>query len=284
MSVVIERCPGLNRRSWAICLPAWLRLLKPRHCPLSFSILHQRWWAEGTQFQKLLGLMAAAFKVTPFGLLHMRPLQWWLKTKGFSPRGNPLRMIKVTGWCFRALDMWRKPWFLSQGPELGVSCRHVMLTTDSSLTGWGMVMSGHTACGLLSGRNLTWHFNCLEMLAVFRALKFFLPDMRDAHWQHIGGLLYQPPGGLRSRPLHKLENLILLWSQDKLLSLRVIYIPVRRYLISQVGGTIFHPRPELWKLWVSLLRGHNSWLLVSQPRLLRPSSNPELLLRGNCTA
>ncbi len=72
------------------------------------------------QFQRLLGLMAAAFKVTPFGLLHMRPLQWWLKTKGFSPRGNPLRIIKVTGWCFRALDMWRKPWFLSQGPELGV--------------------------------------------------------------------------------------------------------------------------------------------------------------------
>ncbi len=40
------------------------------------------------QFQILLGLMAVASNVIPFGLLYMRPLQWWLKSKGFSPRGN----------------------------------------------------------------------------------------------------------------------------------------------------------------------------------------------------
>ncbi len=66
------------------------------------------------QFQRLLGLMAAASNMIPISLLYMRPLQWWLKTKGFSPRGNPLRMIKVTRQCLRALDMWRQPWFLSQ--------------------------------------------------------------------------------------------------------------------------------------------------------------------------
>ncbi|KAL0187220.1 hypothetical protein M9458_018890, partial [Cirrhinus mrigala] len=64
------------------------------------------------QFQRLLGLMAAASNVVPFGLLYMRPLQWWLRTKGFSPRGNPFRMIKVTRRCLRALDMRKKPWFL----------------------------------------------------------------------------------------------------------------------------------------------------------------------------
>ncbi len=41
------------------------------------------------QFQKLLGLMSAASNVIPFDLLYMRPLEWWLKTKGFSPRGKP---------------------------------------------------------------------------------------------------------------------------------------------------------------------------------------------------
>ncbi len=102
-----------------------------------------------------------------FGLLYMRPLQWWLKTKGFSPRGNPLRMIKVTRRCLHALDMWRKPWFLSQGPVLGAPCCCVMLVTDTSLTSWGVVMNGHFACGVWSVRHLTWHINCLEMLAVF---------------------------------------------------------------------------------------------------------------------
>ncbi len=48
------------------------------------------------EFQRLMGLMAAASNVIPIGLLYMRPLQWWLKTKGFSPRGKLLRMIKVT--------------------------------------------------------------------------------------------------------------------------------------------------------------------------------------------
>ncbi|KAL0152850.1 hypothetical protein M9458_051844, partial [Cirrhinus mrigala] len=133
------------------------------------------------QFQRLLGLMAAASNVIPFGLLYMRPLQWWLKTRGFSPRGNPLRMIKVTRRCLRALDMWRKPWFLSQGPALGAPCRRVTLATDASLTGWGAVMSGHPARGLWSGHQLTWHINCLEMLAVFQGLKHFLPDLRDRH-------------------------------------------------------------------------------------------------------
>ncbi|KAI2665989.1 Transposon Ty3-G Gag-Pol polyprotein [Labeo rohita] len=133
------------------------------------------------QFQQLLGLMAAASNVIPFGLLYMRPLQWWLKSKGFSPRGNPLRMIKVTRRGLRALDMWRKPWFLNQGPVLGAPCRRVTLATDASLTGWGAVMSGRPAQGLWTGRHLSWHINCLEMLAVFRELKYFLPDLRDRH-------------------------------------------------------------------------------------------------------
>ena len=40
------------------------------------------------QFQRLLGLMAAASNIIPLGLLHMRPLQWWLKAKGFFPQGE----------------------------------------------------------------------------------------------------------------------------------------------------------------------------------------------------
>ncbi|KAL0183550.1 hypothetical protein M9458_019246, partial [Cirrhinus mrigala] len=204
------------------------------------------------QFQQLLGLMAAASNVIPFGLLYMRPLQWWLKTRGFSPRGNPLRMIKVTRRCLRALDMWRNPWFLSQGPVLGAPCRRVTLATDASLTGWGAVMSGHTARGLWRGHQLTWHINCLEMLAVFQALKHFLPDLRDRHvlvrTDNTSVVSYiNHQGGLGSRPLYKLAHQILVWSQGKLLSLRAVYLP--GYL--NVGADILSrqgPRPGEWML------------------------------------
>ncbi len=218
------------------------------------------------QFQRLLGLMAAASNVIPFGLLYMRPLQWWLKTKGFSPRGNPLRMIKVSRRCVRALDMWRKPWFLNQGPVLGAPCRQLSLATDASLTGWGAVMSGRSARGLWSGRHLIWHINCLEMLAVFRALKFFLPDLRGHHvlvrTDNTAVVSYiNHQGGLRSRPLYKLAHQILLWSQDKFLSLRALYIP--GYL--NVGPDVLSrqgPRPGEWMLHPEVVK--QIWRLFYQ--------------------
>ncbi len=60
------------------------------------------------QFQKLLGLMSAASNVIPFGLLYMRPLQWWLKTShdyGHAAMPTCLRHVEETlvlcpkGWC-----------------------------------------------------------------------------------------------------------------------------------------------------------------------------------------
>ncbi|KAI2646282.1 enzymatic polyprotein [Labeo rohita] len=204
------------------------------------------------QFQRLLGLMAAASNVIPFGLLYMRPLQWWLRTKGFSPRGNPFHMIKVTWQCLLALDMWKKPWFLSQGPVLGAPCRRVMLATDASLTGWGAVMSGHPARGLWSGRHLTWHINCLEMLAMFRVLKHFLSDLIGCHvlvcTDNTEVVYYiNHQGGLRSRPLYKLAHQILVWSQDRLLSLRAVHVPGHL----NIGADILlrqGPRPGEWML------------------------------------
>ncbi|KAI2645815.1 ORF V: Enzymatic polyprotein [Labeo rohita] len=180
------------------------------------------------QFQRLLGLMAAASNVIPFGLLYMRPLQWWLRTKGFSPEGKPVLHDQGTRQCLRALDMWKKPWFLSQGPVLGAPCRRITIATDASLTGWGAVMSGHPARGLWSSRHLTWHINCLEMLAVFRALKHFLPDLIGHH------------------VLVCTDNTAV----DKLLSLRAVHVPGHLNMGADIllrqglrpGEWMLHPR------------------------------------------
>ncbi len=47
------------------------------------------------------------------------------------------------------------------------------------------------------------------------------------------------------------------WFQDliSLLDGSPWEIPVRRDLLSQTEGMLFHPRPKLWKLWVWPLRG-----------------------------
>ncbi len=77
--------------------------------------------------------------------------------------------------------MWKKPWFLSQGPVLGASCRRRMLTTDASLMGKGAILEGRSSQGLWKDQYFSWHINHLEMLVVFLALKNFLADLRGHH-------------------------------------------------------------------------------------------------------
>ncbi len=87
------------------------------------------------------------------------------------------------------------------------------------------------------------------MLAVFRV---FLPDLRGHHvlvrtnnTAVVSYIIHQ--GGLRSRPLYKLAHQILLWSQDKFLLLRALFIP--GYL--NVGPDVLSrqgPRPGEWML------------------------------------
>ncbi len=130
----------------------------------------------------------------------------------------------------RALVMWKKPWFLSKVPVLGASCRHKMLMTDASLTGWGAILEGRSSQGLWKDHHLSWHINRLEMLAAFLALKDFLADLRGhhvlVHSDNTSVVSYiNHQGGLRSRPLCKLACQILLWSQGKLLYPRAAYIP-----------------------------------------------------------
>ncbi len=95
------------------------------------------------QFQKLLGLMAAAFNVIPEG----KP----------DPHDQGHAAMPT---CLRHVVLF-------SGPGAGSSLSPRNASAGRVPHGWGAVMSGHPACGLWSGRHLTWHINCLEMLAVF---------------------------------------------------------------------------------------------------------------------
>ncbi len=180
--------------------------------------------------RRLLGLMAAASPVLPLGLLHMRPFLWWMKELRLHPTVPATRLIRVSRSCCRPLLMWRDPVFLRRGVRMGAIHRRHMITTDASMTGWGAVFEGRPASGEWKEEFLSWHINCLELRAVFLALKYFLPVLRGYHIivrtdnmavvSHINR-----QGGSRSRTLDRLARRLLLWSQDKFLSLRVVHVP-----------------------------------------------------------
>ncbi len=102
-------------------------------------------------FKKLLGLMAAASNVITLACCTWDPCSGGSGPQGFL-RGATNFAWSRSRLC--ALDMWKKPWFLSQGPVLGAPCHRVMLTMDAFLTGWEAVMSGRSAQGLWEGPHL----------------------------------------------------------------------------------------------------------------------------------
>ncbi len=152
------------------------------------------------KFQRLLGLMASASAVCHLGLLHMRPLQLWLKTRVPWTAWTSGRLsIAVTCGCIEALAPWRNPDLFSRGVPLGLVTSRVVVTTDASTLGWGAVCEGMPASGRWSEPQIRWHINRLELEAVFLALKEFraqleLATCTDSHRQHVCSFVHKSPG------------------------------------------------------------------------------------------
>lgn len=127
--------------------------------------------------------------------------------------------------------------------------------------GWGAVFQGHLTFGVWSEVQRGWHINRLELLAVLLALKRFLPYLKGYHvlirtdnMTVVSYLNHQ--GGLRSRPLYRLAEHVLLWAQTMFLSIRAVHIPGHLNL----GADLLSRRgldPGGWRLHlqvVSLIR------------------------------
>ncbi len=88
----------------------------------------------------MLGLLAAASPVLKLGLLHMQPIQFWLKQRVPSAAWRHGRhRVMVTRACISALAHWRDLLWLKQGVILDTAHRRKVVTTDTSNKGcvWG---------------------------------------------------------------------------------------------------------------------------------------------------
>ncbi len=183
------------------------------------------------EFQRLLGLMASASAVCHLGLLHMRPLQLWLKTRvPWTAWTSGCLSIAVTRGCIEALAPWRNPNFFSRGVPLGLVTSRVVVTTDASTLGWGAVCEGMPASGQWSEPQIRWHINRLELEAVFLALKEFQAQLERQHvlirTDNTSVVAYiNRQGGVRSKALCKQAAMLLLWADSRLLSIRATHIP-----------------------------------------------------------
>ncbi len=175
--------------------------------------------------------MASASAVCHLGLLHMRPLQLWLKTRVPWTAWTSGRLsIAVTGGCIEALAPWLNPDLFSRGVPLGLVTSRVVVTTDASTLGWGAVCEGMPASGRWSEPQIRWHINRLELEAVFLALKEFQTQLERQHvlirTDNTSVVSYiNRQGGIRSKALCEQATILLLWADSRLLSIRATHIP-----------------------------------------------------------
>ena len=124
------------------------------------------------KLMSLIGSMASMEKTIPLGRLHMRPLQWYLKTHWRYPQSLDIP-VPVSQVLKQHLQWWTNLSNLKRGSPLHQKECNLLLFTDASLKGWGAHLEHHTASGLWNQVESRLHINILELKAVFLALKSF---------------------------------------------------------------------------------------------------------------
>ncbi len=182
-------------------------------------------------FKKMLGLMASATPVLQLGLLRMRPLQYWLKPLIPLHTWHHGRIhVRVSQACIAALPLWKNPQWFKQGVVMGMVYRRKVVSTNASNTGWGALCEGNPTFGSWSIAESRLHINWLEMMAVFRALQTFLPDLKGHHMLVCSDSMtvvayINSQGRLTSKHLFEMVRHLLEWANLNLRSLRAAHVP-----------------------------------------------------------
>lgn len=153
--------------------------------------------------------------------------------------------VLVTRKCYSVLRHWQAPSFLMQGESIGTILSRNVIITDASSA--GCVYEGRIVKGAWCATLLCSHINFQELSAVFLSLKCFLPFLRGHHvlvktYNTTTAAYINHQGGLCSCRLHNLARRLILWSCNRFLSLRAIYILASRNL----GAEVHSRHADVW--------------------------------------
>ena len=176
------------------------------------------------EFMSLIGLLMATEKQVHLGRLHMRPIQWHLKSNWrileSLEKRNPLPRS-----LHPHLQWWLKEDNVLTGQPLHPIQHALQIFTDASKEGWGAHLNEFIARGTWSLPESKLHINYLELKAVFLALKEFqklcIGKMVLVATDNTTVVAYiNKEGGMRSGPLCALLWRILTWCTGKQVTLK----------------------------------------------------------------
>ena len=205
----------------------------------------------------LIGLLTSTEKQVTLGPLHMRPIQWHLKTHWHIPESLE-KIIPIPQSLHPHLLWWLKEENVLSGQHLHPLHHAVQIFTDASNEGWGAHLGNYTARGIWSLPESKLHINFLELKAVLLALKALEPlccgQVVLVATDNTTVVPYiNKEGGMRSGSLCALLWRLLSWCSLREVCLRARHIPGRLNVIAdklschrQVIQTEWSLHPEVF--------------------------------------
>ena len=198
------------------------------------------------EFMSLIGLLTATEKQVHLGRLHMRPIQWQLKSN-WRILESLEKLIPLPRSLHPHLQWWLKENNVLTGQPLHPIQHALQIFTDASKEGLGAHLNEFIARGTWSLPESKLHINYLELKAVFLALKEFqnlcVGKMVLIATDNTMVVSYiNKEGGMRSGPLCALLWRILTWCTRKQVTLKARHISGRLNVVadklSRLGQTI----------------------------------------------
>ncbi|KAL5004784.1 hypothetical protein ScPMuIL_018240 [Solemya velum] len=207
----------------------------------------------------LLGKIASCIDLIPNARLFMRPIQLHLLAH-WSPQRSPLSFrVPCTVSLKSHLQWWLQEANTMKGCFFHQPQCQIILTTDASTSvGWGGHMNNLYVQGLWSPLEKLQHVNCLEMEAVIRSVKHFLPKLQNKnvliHSDNTTVVQYiNKQGGTKSQSLCQKAWALWLMALENGITLKAAHIIGRENILADCLSRTLVKNTE-WSLSKTVVR------------------------------
>lgn len=208
------------------------------------------------QAERLLGLLVSAFPTVPLGRTHLRELQRAVIVAIRAGR-SPTSWISVRGQMLHQLRWWRSDEHLSLGRPFKIGEPDILVFTDASTAGWGIVCGSDTWKGVWQRQN--HHINWLELRTVLLALQLLQFRLRRktvcVMIDNTTAVAYiKKEGGVRSKSLTKLARKIALLAFENEITLVPRHIAGQCNVLADLASRVNQIVPSEWTVSDALLQ------------------------------
>ena len=224
--------------------------------------------SSARRWATLLGRLNFVSQFVPLGRLHLRPLQRHLAFAWDQDwKTSHLQLIPVPQALLPHLQWWGNLDNLRLGVQIAPPPPTATLFTDASNDGWGAHLLGEVAHGRWTPSELPPHINCLEMLAISRAVQAFEPRIRGSSIliasDNTTVLAYlRKQGGTVSHLLTQMAGDLLRTLDEWETTISLRHVPGRRNVLADLLSRSDQTIPSEWTLNQEVL----DWLWRQCPR------------------